>query len=86
MNNKTIKSLELNLNYSSAYDLKLALKQIANKIIDGFEKDKGTIRGNNFSFNVVDCSDFDLKIYTPIRTEIINSKKCAIFASKMNDL
>lgn len=76
MNNKTIKSLELNVNFSSAYDLKTAFKEIQDKIIEGFERDKGTIRSNLFSFNVVDCSDFDAKIYTPIRTETINGNKC----------
>lgn len=74
-----MKSIEINLNFKSKADFDRKIKEIRSKIVDGFQKGKG----DNYYFNMNDWDNFIHKDYKPIRTEIINGKKCEIFASKV---
>ena len=79
---KELKTVAITLNYRSSKDLIEAFKMLKDKLSSGFEKDKGTVKGNDYDFKVINTN----KEYEPLRIETINGNKCEIFASKINEI
>ena len=79
---KELKTVSITLNYRSSQDLIEAFKMLKDKLSLEFKKDKGTIKGNDYSFHVLKAN----KEYKPLRIETINGNECEIFASKTNEI
>lgn len=79
---KELKTVNITLNYRSSQDLRESFKLIQNKLINGFKKDKGTVKGNMFDFYVLNSA----KKFDPVRLEDFGNGLSEVYESKINKI
>ncbi len=77
-----LKTVNITLSYRSGQDLHDSFKMLKEKLTVGFRKDKGTVKGNHFSFHVLNQT----KEYKPDRLEDFGNGMSEVYQSKINVL